>query len=252
MPGELAAIFRSLAADTSEAADSIATAIGRFTVATADTEDANVARTLAADADSARAIAAIPGEADILPGGWSGAGFVEASTPEAEAAYAAIRANPGDVARIAANTGINEDVLAQAKAHLFMTTHDVPIGPGQITHGYFTAVPDTARLWARAEAGPLTESDQEDLHSLMAHEYVESHLMAAGMPYRSADPEVWVDGAQEFNTKHFGAHEVAPKSSNGSLDHWRRLGLTPPDTPLAPDLSNIDNVVEAARRGLHL
>ena len=86
----------------------------------------------------------------------------------------------------------------------------------------------------------------------MAHEYVESHLMADGMPYRSADPEAWVAGYLDFNTEHFGAHEVAPKASYGSLSQWEDLGLTPPDTPLAPDLSNIDNVVEAARKGLHL
>jgi hypothetical protein len=248
MPGELGAIFRSLADDTSGAAGSIATTISRFTVTTADTEDANVARTLAADADTARAIKAIRGDT----GGWSGAGHVEASTPEAEAAYATIRANPADVARIAANTGINEDVIAQVKTHLFLTEHDVPIAPGEIVHGYFTAVPDTAKLWARAEAGPLSQSDQDDFRSLMAHEYVESHLMADGMPYRSADPEAWVDGMQDFNKDHFGAHEVAPKASNGSLSQWQRLGLTPPDARLAPDLSNIDNVVEAARRGLHL
>jgi hypothetical protein len=248
MPGNLAALFRSLADDMGDAAGSMAGAISRFTETTADLEDANVARTLAADTDTVRAIKAIRSST----GGWTGAGHVQASTPEAEAAYAAIRDNPDDVARIAANTGLNEEVLAQAKTHLFMTTHDVPIGPGEIAHGYFTAVPDTARLWARAEAGSLNESDQADLHSLMAHEYVESHLMAAGMPYRSANPVVWVDKYQEFNTQHFGAHEVAPKSSNGSLSHWRKLGLTPPDVPLAPDLSNIDNVVEAARRGLHL
>ena len=248
MPGELGAIFRSLADDTSEAAGSIATAIGRFTVTTADTEDANVARTLTADADTARAIKAIRGDT----GGWAGAGHVQASTPEAEAAYADIRANPADVPLIAANTGISEDIIAQVKTHLFLTEHDVPIAAGEIAHGYFTAVPDTAKLWLRAEAGPLSPSDQADFRSLMAHEYVEKHLMADGMPYRSADPEAWVDGYLDFNTDHFGAHEVAPKASNGSLSQWEDLGLTPPGTPLAPDLSNIDNVVEAARRGLHL
>jgi hypothetical protein len=248
MPGELAAMFRSLADDTSEAAGSMATAISRFTVTTADTEDANVARTLAADADTARAIETIRAGTR----GWGGAGHVQASTPEAEAAYAAIRANPDDVARIAANTGINEEVLSQAKTHLFLTEHDVAIGPGEIAHGYFTAIPDTARLWAKAEGGPLDPADQADLHSLMAHEYVESHLMAAGMPYRSADPEAWVDGMQDFNAEHFGAHDVAPKASNGSLGQWIKLRLTPPEAPLAPDLSNIDNVVDAARRGLNL
>ena len=105
MPGELAAMFRSLADDTGEAAGSMAAAISRFTVATADTEDANVARTLAADADTARAVEAIRGGT----GGWSGARYIEDSSPEEEAAYAAIRASTTDVPKIAANTGIAEE-----------------------------------------------------------------------------------------------------------------------------------------------
>jgi hypothetical protein len=119
MPGELAAIFRSLADDTREAAGSIATAIGRFAESTADIEDANVARTLAADADTARAIAAIRTETGSLTGGWTGARYIEASSPGEEAAYAVIRASTTDVAQIAANTGISEDIIAQVKTHLF-------------------------------------------------------------------------------------------------------------------------------------
>jgi hypothetical protein len=248
MPGELAAVFRSLADDTSEAAGSIATAISRFTVTTADTEDANVARTLTADADTARAITAI--RADT--GGWSGAGHVEASTPEAEAAYADIRANPADVARIAASTGINEDVIAQIKNHLFLTEHDVAVAPGELVHGYFTARPDIAKLWSKAEAGTLDAPEQAEFRSLMAHEYVESRLMEAGMPYRSAAPEAWDGEDQIFTRRAFGAHEVAPIATEGTLRQWPSLGLTPPATPIAPDLSNIDDVVAAAREGLGL
>ena len=248
MPGELGAIFRSLADDTSEAAGSIATAIGRFTVTTAHTEDANVARTLAADADTARAIKAIRPNA----GGWSGARYIEASSPGEEAAYAAIRASATDVPAIAANTGISEDIIAQVKTHLFLTEHDVPVGPNQIVHGYFTADEETAAQWARAEEGALSPAQAVRFRSLMAHEYVEKHLMAAGMPYRSADPEAWVGDYQDFNAQHFGAHDVAPLAEDGSLGLWADLGLPPPTDPIAPDLSNIDNVVEAARRGLHL
>jgi hypothetical protein len=248
MPGELAALFRSLADDTDQAAGSMARAISWFTTATADTEDANVARTLAADADTARAIQAI--QADT--GGWTGAGHVEASSPEAEAAYTSIRANADDVARIAANTGINEEVLAQAKAHLFMTEHDVPVGPGQIARGYFTANETTAQLWDKATMGTLSDDDLNEFRSLMSHEYVESRLMARGMPYRSADPAAWDGPDQIYSTRYFGAHEVAPKSSSGSMSHWDGLGLRPPANPIAPDLSNLDDVVNAARKGLKL
>ncbi|HEY2264947.1 MAG TPA: hypothetical protein VGI96_20155, partial [Streptosporangiaceae bacterium] len=233
--------------DTSEAAGSIATAIGRFAVATADTEDANVARTLTADADTARAIEAIrPNE-----GGWSGARYIEASSPEEEAAYANIRASTTDVPRIAANTGISEDIIAQVKTHLFLTEHDVPTGPNQLVHGYFTADSDTASLWSKAEAGTLDAGEAKRFSSLMAHEYVERDLMAAGMPYRSAHPAAW-ENDRELNPSHFGAHEAAPRSSDGTMTQWKKLGLTPPAAPIAPDLSNIDDVINAARRGLHL
>jgi hypothetical protein len=128
----------------------------------------------------------------------------------------------------------------------------VPIGPNQIVHGYFTADKETAAQWARAEDGTLTPAQALRFRSLMAHEYVERHSMAAGMPYRSAEPQTWVDGYQDFNAQHFGAHDVAPRAFDGTITQWHDLGLTPPDDPIAPDLSNIDNVVEAARRGLHL
>ena len=251
MPGELGAIFRSLADDTSEAAGSIATAIGRFTVTTADTEDANVARTLTADADTARAIKAIRGDTGSLTGGWSGARYIEASSPGEEAAYAAIRASATDVPAIAANTGISEDIIAQVKTHLFLTEHDVPVGPNQIVHGYFTPDGDIATLWAKAENGTLDAGELKRFQSLMAHEYVERHLMASGMPYRSADPAAWAND-RALNADHFGAHEAAPQSSDGSMDHWGKLGLTPPEAPIAPDLSNVDDVLNAARRGLNL
>jgi hypothetical protein len=248
MRGELAAMFRALADDTGEAAGSMATAISRFTVATADTEDANVARTLAADADTVRVIKAIRGGT----GGWSGARYIEASSPGEEAAYAAIRASTTDVPKIAANTGIAEDIIAQVKTHLFLTEHDVATGSNRIVHGYFTADQETAAQWARAEAGTLTPIQAVRFRSLMAHEYVEKHLMESGMPYRSAHPAAWVDDYQDFNAQHFGAHDVAPRASDASLELWDDLHLTPPGEPIAPDLSNIDNVVEAARRGLHL
>jgi len=280
--GELEAVFRALAEDTDEAAGNIASAIARFTGTTAETEDANVARTLAADAENARAIAAIGKHSGVLADGgladegwggaesaetasglagldsglvsdgWAGAGHVEASSPEAEAAYAAIRGKAGDVAEIAENTGISQDIIAQVKNHLFLTEHDVPVGPGQVVQGRFTAFEWIGTVWSKAEEGTLSPAEQDQFRWLVSHEYVESRLMESGMPYRSADPMAWEDGAQAFNPQYFGAHEVAPVSSDGSLRQWPALGLTPPETPIAPDLSNIDKVVSAARKGLKL
>jgi hypothetical protein len=66
--GELAAVFKGLAEDAGEAGEQIAESVAKFTDETADIEDANVARTLAADADTARAAAAIGKEADLDSG----------------------------------------------------------------------------------------------------------------------------------------------------------------------------------------
>jgi hypothetical protein len=256
--GELAAAFEGLAGDAGQAGGDIANSIASFTEDTADIEDGNIARTLAADADAARAAASVrPDVGDLAPdvtgtGGWAGARYVESSTPEEEAAYAAIRASTGDVPEIADNTGISQDVIAQVKVHLFLTEHDVPVGPGEIVRGYFTPDGEVASLWAKAEDGSLTPGELDSFRSLMAHEYVESRLMESGLPYRSADPEAWDDGEALFSPSHFGAHEAAPLASDGSLRLWPRLGLTPPDAPIASDLSNIDEVVSAARRGLGL
>jgi hypothetical protein len=93
--------------------------------------------------------------------------------------------------------------------------------------------------------------EDKRFRSLMAHEYVEKHLMAAGMSYRSAHPAAWAND-RDLNPSHFGAHEAAPRSSDGKFTHWAKLGLTPPEAPVASDLSNIDDVINAARRGLKL
>jgi hypothetical protein len=273
--GELAAVFKGLAEDAGEAGGEIAESIAKFTDETADIEDANVARTLAADASTAHAASTIGKEAgsevsSLGPdagaagetltsgatltgsGGWTGAGHVESSSFEEEEAYAAIRASTDDVPKIAENTGIEEDVIGQVKNHLFMIEHDVAIGPNEVAHGYFTADGQIASLWNKAQEGSLSPNDLDMFRSLMSHEYVESRLMELGMPYRSADPEAWENGDQLFNPSHFGAHDVAPVASDGSLRQWPALGLTPPKTGIAADLSNIDMLVSAAREGLKL
>jgi hypothetical protein len=62
--GELAAAFEGLAEDTAQAGGEIAESIAKFTDDTANIEDANVARTLAADAENARAANAIGKQVD--------------------------------------------------------------------------------------------------------------------------------------------------------------------------------------------
>lgn len=79
----------------------------------ADIEDRNLRDLLDSDSRASDAFNKI-GKAP--EGGFTGAGHVEQSSQAAEDAYAAIRADTGDVSSIAQNTGINEDVVAQGRA----------------------------------------------------------------------------------------------------------------------------------------
>ena len=75
--------------------------------------------------------------------------------------------------------------------------------------------------------------------------------MEAGLPYRPAHPDAYVDGYPWPNPQHVGAHDLAPTASS-ALDpfaHWRVLGLTPPTVTMADDLSNLDLFVELAMMG---
>ena len=253
--GGIAAVFKGLAADAARAGRNIAQSVGGIAEKTAHIEESNLRNLLDSDsriADSFKSLRRGPA-GDAARGGWSGARYVQSPTQKAADAYAAIRANTGDVASIAGNTGIDEGIVSQVKNHLFMNEHDIPTGPHQIERGNFTADEHLADLWSKADQGTLSTADADEFRSLMSHEYVESRLMESGMPYRSADPESWdEDGDILFNPKHFGAHEAAPHSVTGSTRHWSALGLTPPQEPVASDLSNIDSIVDAARRGLGL
>jgi hypothetical protein len=252
--GGVAAVFKGLAADAARAARNIAHSVGGIAEKTADIEESNLRSLLDTDsrvADSFKNLGRGP-ERGAPSGGWSGARYVQSSSQAAQDAYAAIRASTGDVSSIARNTGIDEDVVGQVKSHLFMSEHDIPVGPNQIERGNFTPDEHLADLWVKAGHGTLSDKESAEFRSLVSHEYVESRLMESGMPYRSADPASWDGRYIIFNPSHFGAHEVAPTSSAGSMRHWKALGLTPPDEPIAPDLSNIDRVVDAARRGLGL
>jgi hypothetical protein len=72
--GEIAAAFRALAEDAAQAGESIGTSIARWTGDTADIEDENVARTLAADAENTRTITAIKPDPGNLADGAGGEG----------------------------------------------------------------------------------------------------------------------------------------------------------------------------------
>lgn len=194
-------------------------------------------------------------------GGWGGGGWVDEanSTPAARAAYERIANSPQDVDAISRNTGLDSNVLEEARQNLFVREHDVANGPGpeNVERGRFTPNEVFSDLWDRARDGRLTPEQQNQFRSLMAHEYVESRLMRdANLPYLSSHPSSWGEMGSQWNPDDPSAHLLAPHSMRSSADadllsHWGRYGLTPPPGGIAPDLSNLDDVVRAAREGIN-
>ncbi|UGY93033.1 hypothetical protein [Streptomyces gobiensis] len=186
--------------------------------------------------------------------------YAEVPDRKAVSVYERIRANTDDVPSIADNTGIDSGILTRVKEHLFLNKHDVQVGPNQTRQGvYFTAYDEIADLWTKAERGTLKSIDEGSFRGLIAHEYVESRLMEAGLPYRSDHAAAWEPGSSELDPSLLGAHDVAPISfrgapitAEGTLKRWPKMGLIPPSVKIADDLSNLDEVVNAAKKGLSL
>ncbi|MFC5719559.1 hypothetical protein ACFP1Z_05120 [Streptomyces gamaensis] len=184
----------------------------------------------------------------------AGAGWVTQPSEYAGRIYEQVRATPNkiDLPVIAKNTGIDEGVLRQVKSHLFRSQHDVPVGPGEVKRGLFEPRDDIADLWQDAHAGTLDAARTHEFRSLMAHEYIESRLMKAGLPYTREHPSLYMLDEDGTFSRRFpqdvrlaGAHELAPHSVEGHFNHWKRAFRTePPGTKLAEDLSNIDEVVK--------
>jgi hypothetical protein len=139
------------------------------------------------------------------------------------------------------------------RQNLFVQQHDISHGPGHVERGYFTPDDDIADLWDSAARGTLTPDKVAEFRSLAAHEYVENRLMEAGLPYRSSHPDSFdADGDHILHPQHPGAHDLAPNEWRPAapLGHWRMFGLDSSGLQIAADLSNLDEVVSAALRGL--
>lgn len=171
--------------------------------------------------------------------------------------------NRGNVETIAENTGMEPSVIQTAKENLFLQRHDVETELGVTRHNvFFTPDSQIADLWKKAEANKLSDMEQAQFRNHVAHEYVENKLLEMGMPYRSLDPRVW-EGDSAYLSDHslIGAHDVAPAALRatpmvtegvGALSHWRRIGIEPPAEPILDDLSNVDLLVDAIKKGLNL
>jgi hypothetical protein len=184
--------------------------------------------------------------------------FVDDATPEEMDQYRRIR-EADDVDALADHSGMPREVIAEAKQHLFQRQHDVAVGPGDIRRGYFTPFALFGDLWEKVASGAeLTDKNRAEFWSLVAHEYVESKLMDAGLPYLSPHSDAWDESQRPLVTSdHPSAHNTAPLSTRSSridlLSLWdSKLGIPRGDLRVADDLSNLDDVVRVAKEGLGL
>ncbi|MET9919405.1 hypothetical protein ABZZ04_20225, partial [Streptomyces sp. NPDC006435] len=188
-----------------------------------------------------------------------GARYVDEPTPHAGRVYDEIRATPDsvDIPAISRNTGIDPSVLQRVKTHLFRTEHVVVAEKGVAREGLFTPRDDIGDLWQAAGQRSLEPDEALKLQRLIAHEYMESHLMEAGLPYVFDNANSWeVDMVNGVADGHYrawpeswadaGAHELTVSERRGGFAQWEGLGLDAPKIELATDLSNIDEVMEAA------
>ncbi|MBP2355804.1 hypothetical protein JOF29_006914 [Kribbella aluminosa] len=164
-----------------------------------------------------------------------------------------------DLDAVATNSGYPREVVEVAKDNLFIRQHDVVVKPGEVKHGNFTPLQGIGPLWERVASGAeLTDRQRTEFWSLVAHEYVEAKLMAAGVPYLMAEPDAWdEDGRPKVEREYPTAHTVAPLSLQSARKDLLRLWDTRLDIPrgdlrVAEDLSNLDEVVRVARKGLGL
>ncbi|MFD3762411.1 hypothetical protein ACFWS9_36310, partial [Streptomyces sp. NPDC058622] len=204
------------------------------------------------------------GDDTLLPGGSAarpdGARYIEEPTAEhAQAArfYDEVRVNPDalDIRSVSENTGVSTQVLDRVRTHFFLTPHVMGEAPGVARQGYFTPRSDIAEMWQAASQRSLTPEEAVRFERYIAHEYVESSFIEAGIPYLRDEPHLWEAYANETESGYYhvwpenwadaGAHELATSERRGGFGHWGGLGLDAPGVELAPGLANIDEVVAA-------
>ncbi|MDW4914664.1 hypothetical protein [Streptomyces californicus] len=204
------------------------------------------------------------GGSEVRP---DGARYVEEPTAEHTAAadfYDRVRADPDslDITRISENTGVSKDALDRVRTHFFLTEHVVADAPGSARKAYFTPRQDIAAILETASQRNLSPEEVVKFERFIAHEYIESHLMEAGIPYLREHPDAWEsfsnDGGKTIeyyhtwprNAFHAGAHDLSLNEGTGGFGHWRSLGMDASRVEVAPRLKNIDDVVAALKREL--
>ena len=190
-----------------------------------------------------------------------------ANDAKLEPRYRRIREATDDVPKVAEKLDLHDDdpaaladmeeLVDVAKRNLFLTKHEVAVGPGDVREGYFEPLDGLGETWEKAMTSrPLDDMEKNMLRSVVAHEYVEAKLLETGVPYKLADPEAWRGEEGAYDPVKPGPHELAPLSLRGSsqtdlLRLWKRYGLTSPfpEGFRTTDLSkaNLDALVQAIK-----
>ncbi|WP_228991322.1 hypothetical protein [Streptomyces sp. DH8] len=205
----------------------------------------------------------LEGASELRP---DGARYVEEPAFEdidAARFYDRVRADPSslDISAISRNTGVRTDILDRVRTHFFLTEHIVADAPGSARRAYFTPRHDVAEIWEAASQRSLSSEEVIKFERYIAHEYVESHLIEAGIPYLRDRPHLWETftnpgGKLEYthvwpnSASDAGAHELSFNERKGGFNHWRSLGMNVSHVEVGPQLNNIEEVVAMLKQEL--
>ena len=148
------------------------------------------------------------------------------------------------VGAISGELGISPNIVSKAMDHMLIDYHVVEAFPGNFRYGRFQVASNDVKLWHDVANGVASNDVKARLRQLIAHEYIESRLMEAGMVYRRI-------GAA--NIASYGAHELSILDDWMTPTPWRHyystepggLGRNNPNFNLNADFSNIDDIVDS-------
>jgi hypothetical protein len=163
---------------------------------------------------------------------YNGANYVDELSSSTVVKLNGIVNSTTDVLQISTNLGINENVVQTMKQHYFVNEHLVEVADGTFVKGRFNADEHVADWWNAVKSGNLANAS--DLKKLIAHEYIEAKLMQEGVNYRSFNA---------LSASKYGAPDLSSHDYNFDFLHWVNFGRKAPSINLAPNLGNIDDVV---------
>lgn len=120
-------------------------------------------------------------------------------------------------------------IVGKVKQHYWIDEHLVLMEPQKYVVGRFFKDSGDIEIWNNAINGDVGV----DFQRLLIHEYIESNLMNAGLPFRGLNSDV----TSAYN---YGAHDLSPLTSNSTMT-WSNLQRNNPNK--AVNLTNLDELV---------